>query len=143
MNRKRFLRLTGWYPAGAANPEASLSLLYPKYAGPAMLQGKTVPLATVEAILASGRLLGPASCGWHYVEGLTEADDPRLALLWDKISLGHNGQRQPQGGHHVIRVRPSHVNFVPESQWPAFLAEQADLLQKRAARQAEAGDEAQ
>ncbi len=33
----------GAYPAGEATPEASLSLLYPKYANANVLQGKTVP----------------------------------------------------------------------------------------------------
>src|SRR5216683_121100 len=82
----------GAYPAGEATPEASLSLLYPKYADASLLQGKTVPLELVEAILERGDHLGPDTCGWHYVEGLRLDDNRRLALCWDKVGLGHNGE---------------------------------------------------
>src|SRR5271154_2748474 len=83
----------GRFPAGERTPEASLSLLYPKYAAAELLRGKTVPVEVVQAILDRGERLGPASCGWHYVEGLTVSDNPKLALFWDKAGLGHNGQR--------------------------------------------------
>jgi hypothetical protein len=88
----------GAYPAGEATPEASLSLLYPKYANEYVLQGKTVPLDVVKVTLERGSRLGPDTCGWHYVEGLRLDDDPRLALCWDKVGLGHNGERLPDGG---------------------------------------------
>ena len=29
-------------------------------------------------------------------------DDRRLALCWDKVGLGHNGERLPDGGHTVL-----------------------------------------
>lgn len=120
----------GAYPAGEATPEASLSLLYPNYAGYAQLQGKTVPLEEVQAILESGRRLDPDSCGWHYVEGLRQDDDPRLALFWDKIGLQHNGQRRPKGGHRVFYV-DWHFDDIDEANWEAFLQEQAKLHQER------------
>src|SRR5216683_3016496 len=60
----------GSFPAGEATPEASLSLLYPTYANEWVLQGKTVPLEVVKAVLERGDRLGPDTCGWHYVEGL-------------------------------------------------------------------------
>jgi hypothetical protein len=92
----------GVYPAGQATPEASLSLLFPKLAGAELLRGKTVPVEKVAKILTSGELLDEESCGWHYVEGLTQRDDRRLAIFWDKVGLGHHGQRLPHGGHTVI-----------------------------------------
>jgi hypothetical protein len=70
----------GAYPTGKATPEASLSLLYPKYANEYLLQGKTVPIDLVKATLERQGWLGPDTCGWHYVEGLTLDDDRRLAL---------------------------------------------------------------
>ena len=44
----------GNYPAGEATPEASLSLLYPKYANANLLSGKTVSVEVVQAILDRG-----------------------------------------------------------------------------------------
>jgi hypothetical protein len=120
----------GVFPSGEETPEASLSLLYPKYAGAKQLRGKTVPLEIVEEILQSGRHLGPETCGWHYVEGLTVKDDHRIAIFWDKIGLGHSGYRLPEGGHYVMFLS-GFSEYIPESDWPAFLEEQETLLQQR------------
>jgi len=120
----------GAFPSGEETPEASLSLLYPKYANANLLRGKTVPLETVEEILDSGQLLGPETCGWHYVEGLTLKDDTHIAILWDKIGLGHNGERLPEGGHYVVFLT-GYREYIPESEWPAFLEKQEELLRQR------------
>lgn len=117
----------GAYPAGESSPEASLSLLYPKYATADLLRGKTVPLDVVEPVLQGGGRLGPDTCGWHYVEGLTQQDDPRLALLWDKVGLGHNGQKLKDGGHTVLFVG-LRKEYIPGDKWDAFLEEQKQLL---------------
>ena len=117
----------GWFPRGEATPEASLSLLY-KWSPDLvyLLPGKTVPLDAVRERLEGGSLITPETCGWHYVEGLRVDDDPRLALFWDKIGLGHNGERLPDGGHHVTFITGSH-EYVTEDEWESFLAEQARL----------------
>jgi hypothetical protein len=90
----------GSYPTGKATPEASLSLLYPKYANADVLSGKSVSVQRVQAILDEGKLLDPDSCGWHYVEGLTLNDDRRLALFWDKVGLGDDRQQLQNGKAH-------------------------------------------
>jgi hypothetical protein len=61
---------------------------------------------------------------------LTECDDPRLALVWDKVGLGHNGERLPNGGHSVWRVSPGE-EVIPGSEWPKFLEEQERLMATR------------
>ncbi len=114
-------------PTGESCPEASLSLLYPKYVDANVLRGKTVPLETVQALLESGKKLGPKTCGWHYVEGLRFGDDPDLALFWDKVGLGHNGARNPDGGHCVWFLDRGR-DYVSGAEWPSFLAEQERLL---------------
>ncbi|HUR53819.1 MAG TPA: hypothetical protein VMZ71_06790 [Gemmataceae bacterium] len=119
----------GWFPKGEASPEASLSLLHrtdPVSGNANLLRGKTVPEAAVRARLAAGELLTPESCGWHYVEGLRKDDDPRLALFWDKVGLGHRGERMSDGGHFVGLVNGS-ITYVPGDKWAAFLAEQEQL----------------
>jgi hypothetical protein len=117
----------GRYPSGESSPEASLSLLYPKYLpSPEPLRGKTVPAAIVNQRLTNGQRLTPETCGWHYVEGLSEDSDPRLLLLWDKVGLGHNGQRLPDGGHEVVFVDHS-VKQLSGAEWRAVFAEQEKL----------------
>jgi len=120
----------GFYPAGEATPEASLSLLYPKYANANLLSGKTVPVERVQEILEQGKLLGPETCGWHYVEGLSLNDNRRLAIFWDKVGLGHNGQRLRNGGHSVVFVGRD-FEVISAQEWPSFLEEQEKLLASR------------
>jgi hypothetical protein len=120
----------GHYPAGAGSPEASLSLLYREGSEDAEgLRGKSVPVEKVQRILERGDLLGPDSCGWHYVEGLTDSDDPNLAVVWDKVGLGHNGQ-DIGGGRSVLLVCGSE-EVVPAADWPAFLKRQQQLMAAR------------
>jgi len=122
-------RHDGWFPRGEATPEASLGLLHredPEFVTANLLRGKTAPEAAVRARLAAGELLAPATCGWHYVEGLRTDDDPRLALFWDKAGLGHNGERLSGGGHFVCLVGGS-IEYVAGAGWEELLAEQARL----------------
>jgi len=118
------------FPSGGDCPEASLSLIYSNYANAYLLRGKTVPLTVVQDALVKFGKLGAESCGWHYVEGLTLSDDPEIAILWDKIGLGHNGQRLSNGGHEVYYVGGDR-RFVSGKQWPEFLKRQQDLLAQR------------
>jgi hypothetical protein len=121
----------GRYPAGEASSEASLSLLYrEKLCDADLLRGKIVPLEEVEAVLNRGDLLGPDTCGWHYVEGLTRKDDPRIAIIWDKVGLGHNGESLRGGGHWVMLLNGDEKH-IPERDWQEFLEEQDRLLEAR------------
>jgi hypothetical protein len=122
----------GWFPKGEATPEASLSLLHrddPVSADANLLRGKTVPEPVVAARLTASELLTPETCGWHYVEGLRKDDDHRLALFWDKVGLGHNGERLSDGGHWVCLVGGS-IDYVSGDRWESFLAEQEQLRAK-------------
>ncbi len=128
----------GRYPAGESSPEASLSLLYrEKQIDAYTLRGMIVPEKTTRDILEQGKLLGPESCGWHYTEGLTKADDEHLALLWVKAPLGHNGERTRDGGRQVVFVQ-GNIQWISGNKWDSFLAEQKSLLAQRSDR-AEAG----
>jgi hypothetical protein len=117
----------GMFPANESCPEASLSLLYPTYIDEDTLRGKTVSLEVVEKQLKQGKKLGLNSCGWHHVEGLTNKDDPRLALVWDKVGLGHNGEVLSEGGHFVIFVG-GQILYIKEKHWADFEEIQKMLL---------------
>lgn len=120
----------GHYPAGGTSPEASLSLLYRSNLVDAnLIRGMTVSEVNVREILEKGRALGPQSCGWHYVEGLTRADDDRLALLYCKEGLGHNGQLT-DGGRQVVFVG-GNIEWVSGERWAEFVAEQHQLFAHR------------
>jgi hypothetical protein len=124
----------GRYPAGGATPEGSLSLLYKSnYVDAYVLRGMTVPEKTVRSILDAGEVLGPESCGWHYVPGLTLSDDAGLALLWCKLPLGHNGQRTKDGGRQVVFIGNG-IEWISGDKWAAFLSEQNALLEHRSSR---------
>jgi hypothetical protein len=115
----------GWFPRGEATPEASLSLLYQAgLASPEMLHGKSVRLREVRERLAAGLLLTPETCGWHYVEGLRLDDPPKLALFWDKVGLGHDGERS-----NVYRVYFVDLTSepIPKTEWDQFLQSQTVL----------------
>ena len=121
----------GRYPTGESCPEASLSLLCrSNYLDAYTIRGMIVPEKTVRAVLDSGGLLGPDSCGWHYADGLTRADDTRIALLYCKQPLGHNGDKTKDGGRQVVFVDGS-IEWISGNKWPAFLVEQKELLSKR------------
>jgi hypothetical protein len=122
----------GHFPAGASCPEASLSLLDRGHNGDfaEVLCGKTKSAEAARAILQRGELLGPDTCDWHYVEGLTLADDYRLAIVWDKVGLGHNGAKLPQGGHSVSRLDCTE-EMISESEWPKFIEEQQQFMAAR------------
>ena len=126
----------GAYPTGEATPEASLSLLYPKYVDADLLRGKTVPLRVVAAKLERGQPLTANTCGWNYVHGLTLRDDRRLALLWGKEPLNHNGGRTSDGGRTVLSVNLGY-EYVEGPNWDRFLAEQKELLSARDVRNIE------
>jgi hypothetical protein len=122
----------GRYPAEEATPEASLGLLHdaPYDMDAENLRGKTVPVEVVRGILDRGGRLGPDSCGWHYVEGLTENDDRRLAILCDKVGLGHFGERYGGGSREVVFVGGS-IQLISAADWPGFQEEQQRLLARR------------
>lgn len=120
----------GFFPAGQSSPEASLSLLHRTQLVPAeVLRGKTVPKMAVDKILRGGGVLGPETCGWHYVEGLNTNDDSRIALIWDKVGLGHDGQNID---YHEVLFLDGRRQFIPKSRWNSFLAEQSELRANRA-----------
>jgi hypothetical protein len=120
----------GCFPAGQSSPEAFLSLLHrTQLVPPGILRGKTVPEGVVNKVLGEGGLLGPDTCGWHYVEGLSTNDDPRIAISWDKVGLSHNGRKSDC--HEVLFLDGSR-EFIPKRRWDSFLAEQTELLANRA-----------
>ena len=99
-----------------------------------ILRGMIVPESRVLEVLNRGGQLGPDTCGWHYVEGLSEGADPGIAILWCKEVLGHNGQRSRDGGRQVLFVDGA-PKWIPGKDWTSFLKEQEQLLANRSPRE--------
>ena len=120
-----------WYPNGMESPEASFSKLYPEYENSLRaVRGKNIPLEAATAAWKRDGHLGPDSCGWHYVEGLNENDDPSIAVVWDKAwGLGHNGQRIRGFGREIILTDGSNRGILVRD-WPKFAFEQRAKLAK-------------
>jgi hypothetical protein len=92
-----------------------------------MLGGKTIQHEIIKALLEQDRRISPDKCGWHYVEGLRDDDDPQIAVAWDKTEgLGHNGQRWPATMHEVVLL--SGTEFIPKKSWSEFIADQKKRL---------------
>ena len=88
----------GAFPAGAPTPQACLSVLNdePYNIGAHLLSGMSIDTEIAEAALENHGTLGPESCSWQYVPGLT-LSDVDVALFWDRASLDHNGKLLPDG----------------------------------------------
>jgi hypothetical protein len=119
----------GAFPTGEVSPEASISLIHSPTNGDYayLLCGKTGSESVAKQILNQGKLLGPGTCGWNYVEDLRTDDDLDLALFWDKEGLGHNGERLEGGGHIVTFIGGS-SRHIPAVKWSAFLTTQSQLF---------------
>jgi hypothetical protein len=128
------LNNNGRFPAGQPTAEASLSLLYKSnYVNAYLLRGMIPSEKAVQTVLSRGGVLAPDSCGWQYVAGLTSADDPKIAILWCKAALGHNGQRTKDAGREVLFLGGR--EWVSGADWPKFLRDQQVLLNKRTLRE--------
>lgn len=97
------------------------------------LTGPGYDPAVLQDAATAGRGLPEAECGRVYVRGLTMAGSSRVVILFDK--------RSTPGGDHChlpfrlwatrgreVLYRDGSMRLVPDADWPAFAAEQVDLL---------------
>ena len=94
----------------------------------ATVVGKAGNLAEAERFHGTNGYLLKEHSSWHYVSGLTTADEGR-ALAWDKIPLAHNGMRLSYNPREVIMVG-GWVDQVNESRWDDFLRQQNQIAKK-------------
>jgi hypothetical protein len=124
----------GHFPTGEASPEASLSLLYrSNYVDANTMRGMTISEKIVRRIFKGGGLLCPDTCGWHYTDGLTLADDQQIAILYCKQPLGHNGEKTMDRAREVAFVG-GYIEPISGDKWQSFVQEQNELLAKRSDR---------
>jgi len=122
----------GWLPYGRETPEASLALFAHDDIDSALwvLGGKNVPRVVVQAALTNAWVFGPDTCGWHYVEGLREDDDPQLMVAWDKtVGLNHNGMRTKGLEHEVVFLDGS-AQYASSTKWRQLVADEKEKIAK-------------
>ena len=120
----------GAFPVGKESPQASFALLYPDYAPAYLLAGQSFSESDAKSILDAGGHLTAEQCSWHYVEGLRKDDDSRFALFWDRLGLGHWGNRHSPPGRTVFFVSGS-SDVIADSDWEKFLDEQNGLWREK------------
>lgn len=126
----------GWFPHGLNTPEASLSLLRTndRTAMKWFIKGKHLSQSVVDRAMSTDGFLSRASCGWHYVEGLRDNDDDRLAIAWDRVEgLDHKGRRRPGLMREVVMKNGSHP-YVMRKGWAEFAKLQSNLLAETIAK---------
>lgn len=101
-----------------------------------LIVGKAGDLEAAEKFYAKHGYLKPEHSSWHFVNGLNE-NDRGMAIAWDKIPLDHNGRVSES--REVIMVGRA-VSNIPNSEWPAFLKKQAELLDVKKLREAHDND---
>ena len=99
----------------------------------AALTGPGYDMRVFDRVRKTGEDAPESEFGRVYVQGLSNKDDPEIAILFDKLPT-------PGGDHcHFFRrmVAPlgrevwtigSAMRFIPESRWPVFAKEQVELL---------------
>lgn len=94
-----------------------------------LVVGKAGNLADAERFYEKNGYLLDEHSSWHYVSGLTTADEGQ-ALAWDKVPLGHNGMRISYNPREVIMVG-GWIEQINENRWDDFLKKQKQLARER------------
>jgi hypothetical protein len=124
----------GKFPAHTNGYGDALLLLVPEYTPWSILTGPGYDVEADKQWKQSGANVPESECGRVYVQGLTRSNNPKIAILFDKI---------PNPGDHCHLFKrlwsplKRDVGFVDgdfqsvlESQWPEFAKSQIELLVK-------------
>ena len=80
--------------------------------------------------LKTGEQIPEEQCGRIYIQGLSETNNPEIALVFDKKPT-HGGDhfRRPWGPLlREVCLLDGSMETVPESKWPSFASNQVELL---------------
>ena len=82
--------------------------------------------------LKTGAVIPEEKCSRIYIQGLSETNNPEIAIMFDKYPTpGGDHFRRPWGPliRDVCLIDGS-TQFMPETHWPAFSSNQIELLVK-------------
>ena len=124
----------GMFPYHKDGYGDALLLLMPDLAAPYCLTGPGFGTFAYEQAIASGGHLDERQCGRVYVQGMSRANNPEIAILFDKVAAPPDHCHFPRRLWHGFA---RDVGFVDGSwrsvsvlQWPEFVRQQVDLLVK-------------
>jgi hypothetical protein len=96
------------------------------------LTGPGYDAGVFERALRTGRDVPESECGRVYVQGLSETNDPDIALLFDKLPTpGDHRQLLSRIGAPLVRevwTIGGGMQIVRESEWPGYARKQIALL---------------
>ncbi len=121
------------YPAHTNGYGDALLLLLTNAGFGGCLTGPGYSGKIFEAAALTNGHVPEALCGRVYVQGLSETNDPMIAVLFDKLPTPGGdhchgfGRLTAPLGREIARLDGS-TAFIPESRWPAFAREQMELL---------------
>ncbi len=122
----------GWFPSNTNGYGDALLMLTPDLAAPYCLTGPGYSTAAYDQALASGGHLDERRCGRVYVQGLSLTNDPRIAILFDKVAAPpdhcHFPRRLWHGFSRDVAFVDGDWRSVPVEKWPKFVREQVELL---------------
>jgi hypothetical protein len=80
--------------------------------------------------LKTGAPIPEQKCSRIYIQGLSETNNPQIAILWDKKSSpGGDHFRRPWGPLlREVCLLDGSMQVIPEMSWAAFVSNQVDLL---------------
>jgi len=122
----------GVFPVHTNGYGDALLLMTPERAWFYYLTGPGYDTSAFEEALDSGGDVDERRCGRVYVQGLSETNDARIAILFDKIAAPpdhcHFPQRLWRGFVREVCFVDGSWRTVPVEYWPAFAQEQVALL---------------
>jgi len=83
-----------------------------------------------EEALKTGAPIPEQKCSRIYIQGLSETNNPQIAILWDKKSSpGGDHFRRPWGTLlREVCLLDGSMQVIPEKSWAGFVSNQVELL---------------
>jgi hypothetical protein len=110
----------------------ALLMLTPDLAAPYCLTGPGYGTAAFDEAIASGGNVDERRCGRVYVQGLSQTNDTRIAILFDKVAAPpdhcHFPRRLWHGFSRDVGFVDGDWRSVRVAKWPEFVREQVELL---------------
>jgi hypothetical protein len=80
--------------------------------------------------LKTGAPIPEQKCSRIYIQGLSESNNPQIAILWDKKSCpGGDHFRRPWGPLlREVCLLDGDMRIISETNWPGFVSNQVELL---------------
>ena len=80
--------------------------------------------------LKTGERIPEQACSRIYIQGLSESNNPNIAILWDKKpTRGGDHFRKPWGPLlHEVCLLDGSMQIISEKRWPEFVSNQVALL---------------